>query len=369
MMGDVWQKKKLDWGLLLPVVALGVIGVTVLYSAAASEPVYLQRMLCIKQATWILIGLAIACTSPFFNYKKLEGWAVAIYAVSIALLVCVLLWGKSAGGARRWLSLGPVAMQPSELAKIAVVLILARYYNKHADMEGLGIKKIIIPILLTLVPFLLVVKQPDLGTALMIALVAASVTVFMKIEKRALYTLACMSAILAAAGWFFFLKGYQKERILTFLNPERDTLGAGYHVIQSKIAIGSGMIFGKGFMQGTQNALSFLPEQYTDFVFSVMAEEWGFVGSIVVLILYLLIIIWGLSIGYQCRDNFGIIMSVGITSIVFWHVAVNVGMVMGLLPVVGVPLPLISYGGSSVITFMIGIALLLNISMRRSGVE
>ena len=175
--------------------------------------------------------------------------------------------------------------------------------------------------------------------------------------------------VLVSLAWFFFLKGYQKQRILTFLNPDRDPLGAGYHIIQSKIAIGSGMLFGKGFLKGTQNALSFLPEQHTDFILSVLAEEWGFLGTAFVLVLYLLLLIWGLNIAYGCRDTFGTILAVGVTSMFFWQVFINVGMVMGLLPVVGVTLPLISYGGSSVVTSLVGIGILMNISMRRFMVE
>ncbi|MFZ5563264.1 MAG: rod shape-determining protein RodA [Thermodesulfobacteriota bacterium] len=366
---ESWEKKQFEWGLLLPVAALGIIGVIVIYSASASDPSHAQRMLSVKQAVWFLIGMATVGCSLLFSYKRLDGWAVAIYIISLLLLVCVIVFGKEAGGSRRWLPVGPVAVQPSELAKIAVVIILARYYGRQASTDGLGLKKLLVPILLVGLPFILIVVQPDLGTAMLLALIATFITLFMKVEKKTLFLLSGAAGGMIAVGWFFLLKGYQKQRILTFLNPDRDPLGAGYHIIQSKIAIGSGMIFGKGFMKGTQNALAFLPEQHTDFILSVLAEEWGLVGVSLVLFLYLMVIIWGISIGYQCKDNFGIILAVGVTAMIFWQVAVNVGMVMGLLPVVGVPLPLISYGGSSVVTFMIGIGLLLNISMRQSGVE
>ena len=216
---------------------------------------------------------------------------------------------------------------------------------------------------------MLIVMQPDLGTALVVVLIAASMTVFVKIEKRLFLSMIVACGVTVPLIWMFFLKGYQKQRILTFLNPDRDPLGAGYHIIQSKIAIGSGMFTGKGFLKGTQNALSFLPEQHTDFILSVLAEEWGFVGSVTVLLLYLLLIGWGVKIAYGCRDSFGTIMSVGITSMIFWQVFINVGMVMGLMPVVGVPLPLISYGGSSVVTTLIGIGILMNVSMRSFIVE
>lgn len=366
---ESWEKKQVEWGLLLPVLGLGIIGVIVLYSASASDPPHLQKLLCLKQTAWFIIGMLTVGGSLLFSYKRLDGWAMAIYIISLVLLVCVLVFGKEAGGSRRWLPIGPVALQPSELAKIAVVIILARYYGRQVSTDGLGLKKLLVPILLVGIPFALIVVQPDLGTAMLLALIATFVTIFIKVEKKTFYLLGGAAGVLAVVAWMFLLKGYQKQRVLTFLNPDRDPLGAGYHIIQSKIAIGSGMIFGKGFMKGTQNALAFLPEQHTDFILSVMAEEWGLVGVSLVLFFYLLIIIWGISIGYQCKDNFGIILAVGITAMIFWQVAVNVGMVMGLLPVVGVPLPLISYGGSSVVTFMIGIGLLLNISMRQSGVE
>ncbi|MBU4344661.1 MAG: rod shape-determining protein RodA, partial [Proteobacteria bacterium] len=220
------------------------------------------------------------------------------------------------------------------------------------------------PLILTLIPFLLIVNQPDLGTAILLILIAGSMTIFVKIEKRS-YIYITAFCFISVPLILFLLKGYQKQRILTFLNPDRDPLGAGYHIIQSKIAVGSGMIFGKGFLQGTQNILAFLPEQHTDFIFSVLAEEWGFVGSLAVLLFFLLLVIRGLTIAYGCRDTFGTILAGGITMLIFWQIVINTGMVMGLMPVVGIPLPFISYGGSSIITVMICIGILMNISMRR----
>jgi rod shape determining protein RodA len=260
--------------------------------------------------------------------------------------------------------MGPVSIQPSELAKIAVIIILARYYSKHANIGGLNLRELFIPFVLAIIPFILIVKQPDLGTGMIVLLIAGSMTIFVKIERRSLLCIITSCTIVVPLVWFF-LKGYQKQRILTFLDPERDPLGAGYHVIQSKIAIGSGMISGKGFLKGTQNALAFLPEQHTDFIFSVLAEEWGFVGAFLLLCLFLIFIIWGLNIAYRCREPFGTIIAVGVTAMIFWQVFINIAMTMGLMPIVGVTLPFISYGGSSVITTMICVGLLLNISMRR----
>lgn len=364
-----WSDKQYEWGLLVPVVLLGLVGLLALYSASASDPSAFQRALCMKQGARIGGGLMLVLICLLFNYKTLDSWAAGIYLLSVGLLVGVIFFGKEAGGAQRWLTLGPVTIQPSEFAKLAVVVVLAKYYARNATLEGFTLRTLIAPIVLTLIPCLLIIKQPDLGTAILVMMIAGFMTVFVKIKKRTLSILAGVPIVLFPFAWFFGFKEYQRQRILTFLDPQRDPLGSGYHIIQSKIAIGSGMITGKGFMQGTQNALAFLPEQHTDFILSVLAEEWGFVGGAVVLFLYLLVLIWAISIAYQCRDDFGIILATGITAMIFWQVFVNIGMVMGLMPVVGVPLPLISYGGSSVITFMLGIGILLNISRKRLGVD
>ena len=363
------RKKQADWGLLLPVLLVGIIGAVTLYSAAASEPESLQRGLFFRQLVWLSGGLGLVLISLVFDHKTLYTWAEGIYLACIALLVGVLFFGTEAGGARRWLPLGPVAIQPSEFVKLAIVIILAKHYARHASDGKLTLRQLVRPVVIIAVPFTLIYFQPDLGTAMIMVLVALSLTMFVGISRRTLYLLTGVGLILAPLTWFFFFHDYQKLRILTFLNPNRDPLGAGYHIIQSKIAIGSGMITGKGYLQGTQNALAFLPEQHTDFILSVLAEEWGFMGTSLVLLLYLLIIVWAISIGYHSRDLFRQLLSVGVAATIFWPVFVNAGMVMGLLPVVGVPLPLISYGGSSTISFMLGIGLLLNISMRRSPME
>ncbi|OEU68357.1 MAG: rod shape-determining protein RodA [Desulfobacterales bacterium PC51MH44] len=356
--------KYFDWGLLGLTVILGFLGLVTLYSAVSSATPTPQKTLYFKQLIWYGAGLTLMVISFLFNYKLLDRWAHAIYAICILLLICVLLFGKYVGGATRWLVLGPVSMQPSELVKIAVIISLARYYSKLASTRGFTLRELLTPFILMIIPFILIVKQPDLGTAMLVVLIAGSMTVFVKIERRSLVYIIASCTIMGPLVWFF-LKDYQKQRIITFINPDLDPLGTGYHLIQSKIAIGSGMIFGKGFLQGTQKALSFLPEQHTDFIFSVLAEEWGFVGSVVLLLIFLMLIIWGLNVAYRCRDPFGTILSIGITAMIFWQVFINIGMAMGLMPIVGVPLPFISYGGSSIITMMICIGLLINVSMRR----
>ena len=357
-----------DWGLLGIMILLGFIGISTLYSAVTAGEVNPQKILYIKQLAWFCAGLVLMVISITFNYKLLDRWSMIIYAICIILLISVLFFGKYVSGSRRWLLLGPISIQPSEFAKISVIIALAGYYSKHAYTRGYTLRDLLNPLLLVSIPVLLIVRQPDLGTAGVIVLIAGSMTLFVKIEKRSLIYIVLSGMITVPLVWFF-LKEYQKQRILTFLSPDRDPLGTGYHIIQSKIAIGSGTLFGKGYLKGTQNALSFLPEQHTDFIFSVFAEEWGFVGSAIIIILFLLLIIWGINIAYGCRDPFGIILAVGISSMIFWHVFINIGMVMGLMPVVGIPLPFVSYGGSSVATMMICIGLLINVSMRRFMIE
>ena len=353
-----------DWGLLGLTLMIACIGLVTLYSAVTAETPEPQKILFYKQLVWFGVGLVAMVVAFLFNYKLLDRWAPTIYIICILLLVAVLFMGKYAGGSKRWLILGPVSIQPSELVKLSVILILARYFSKDAYTRGFTLRELIRPAFFILIPFVLIVRQPDLGTAMLVMLIAGSITLFVKIERRSLIALIMSGAVLVPLVWFV-LKPYQQQRILVFLNPDNDPLRAGYHIIQSKIAIGSGMLTGKGYLKGTQNALSFLPEEHTDFIFSVLAEEWGFIGSLVLVLLFLIFIFWGLNVAIACREPFGTIVAVGVTAMIFWQTIINIGMAMGLMPVVGVPLPFISYGGSSVLTTAIGIGLLLNVSMRR----
>jgi rod shape determining protein RodA len=357
-----------DWGLMGLAILIGCIGLTTLYSAVTAETPTPQKVLFFKQLLWFSVGLVAMVASFLFNYKLLDRWAQPIYFACIALLLTVLLFGKYVGGSRRWLIIGPVSFQPSELVKIAVIISLARYYSKDAKTRGFTLRELIRPMMIILLPVLLIGMQPDLGTAGLVLLIAGSITVFVKIERRSFAYLIASGTVLVPLIWLF-LKEYQKKRILVFLDPDRDPLGAGYHIIQSKIAIGSGMLSGKGFLEGTQNALSFLPEEHTDFIFSVLAEEWGFLGSVALVLLFLILIFWGLNVAHGCRESFGTILAVGITAMIFWQVFINIGMSMGLMPVVGVPLPFVSYGGSSVLISAISIGLLLNVSMRRFMID
>ncbi|MFP4194056.1 MAG: rod shape-determining protein RodA [Desulfobacterales bacterium] len=355
-----------DWWLLGITLLLGSIGILLIYSALNAGDYNPGTGLYIRQAVWFAAGLVLMIFSFMFSYRRLERWAPVIYALCLLLLIIVMVqaFGKTIGGSTRWLGFGPFNLQPSEPMKLAVVLLLARYYARRIKPEGLVLKDLAPALLITGLPFLLIALQPDLGTAGIIVLVAASMTFFVKIERRTFYALAVLVVIALPLGWYL-LEDYQRTRVMMLFFPEKDALGAGYHILQSKIAVGSGMLYGKGYMEGTQNILSFLPEQHTDFIFTVIAEEFGFAGSIFLVIIYLLLISFGLNIAYVCRDAFGTIMAVGITSMIFWQSIINIGMVMGVMPVVGMPLPLVSYGGSSLVTVLLGIGLLLNISMRR----
>ncbi|MCF8093305.1 MAG: rod shape-determining protein RodA [Desulfotignum sp.] len=354
-----------DWGFLVIILLIGSAGLGILYSAVtAGWQGTGLHYLFEKQMIWMGAGFAVMMVILVIDFRELDKLNLFVYAVCVALLISVYFFGQSGGGSRRWLVLGPVSMQPSELMKIALIISLSSLYADTVSPEGLNFRNLVKPALLCIIPVFLIVNQPDLGTGLMLLLIAGSITLFVKVEKKVVFTLAALGGCIVPLVWFAGLKAYQKARILTFLDPDRDPLGTGYHIIQSKIAIGSGMITGKGFLQGTQNALSFLPEQHTDFILSVLAEEWGLVGCSVLLVLYFVLLLWGLNISYNCRNMFGSILAFGITSMIFWQIFINIGMVMGLMPVVGVPLPLVSYGGSSVITNMVGFGILLNISMR-----
>ncbi len=352
-----------DWVLLLVVCVLAGIGIINLYSATASWQA-MATPLYLKQIFWLSGGLLLALLVCCFDYRHLEHFAAHAYVLTVGLLLFVLLVGKTSMGATRWIDLGFFNLQPSEVVKIVMVLLLARIFSVTAHPLGYRIGELWLPALLLLIPVGLILKQPDLGTALMVVFIAMSMLLFAGLQRTTMIGLSVLGLLAATAGWFG-LHDYQKQRIKTFLDPEADPLGSGYHIIQSKIAVGSGGFFGKGFLQGTQSQLSFLPERHTDFAFSVFAEEWGFAGSCLLLLGYLLLIIWGIYIARHAADRFGMFLALGVTAMIFWHIVVNLGMVIGLLPVVGVPLPLFSYGGTSMVTTMLGVGLLMSVSMRR----
>lgn len=351
-----------DWGLLAITLLIAGVGLLQLYSAVHAGG--MQSIVYYKQIIWLSSGLFLMALSFVFNYKHLDKWALIIYLVCLLLLIGVLVFGKQAGGSTRWLAIGPFTVQPSEPVKLGVIIFLAKYLASKAKPEGLSFRELLAPFLITALPFSLIASQPDLGTAGIIVLIAGSMAAFVKIEKTTFIALCLIFLVILPVAWNL-LEPYQQERLLTLVFPNNDPLGTGYHIRQSKIAVGSGMLLGKGFLNGTQKMLAFLPEQHTDFIFSVMAEEWGFVGAFGLLLVYLFLIVFGLNIAHGCRDKFGTILAVGITAMFFWQIFINIGMVIGIMPVVGMPLPLMSYGGSSILTGLLGIGLLMNISMRR----
>jgi rod shape determining protein RodA len=351
-----------NWGLLLLLCCIAGIGFAMLYSAANGhwQPWASKQM--IRFVVAVMVMLAVAAVNLRFWLR----WAYSIYGCTFLLLVAVELRGAVGMGAQRWIDLGIIQLQPSEMMKIALVLVLARYFSALTPEEIGRPTRLAAPALLVLLPAALVMKQPDLGTAMMLVLTGGAIFFLVGVRwwKFAL--------VLAAGGaavpiLWRFLKDYQKARIASFLNPESDPLGAGYHSLQSKIAIGSGGLFGKGFLMGSQSHLSFLPERQTDFIFTMLAEEFGLVGGLVLLGLYTLIFVYGFAIAFRSRSHFGRLLALGVTVNFFLYVFINTAMVMGLIPVVGVPLPLISYGGTSMLTVMYGFGLMMCVYVHRDA--
>jgi len=299
------------------------------------------------------------------DYRHYERLGYALYAAGVVLLLLVFILGREIRGSSRWIYIGSYSFQPSEFMKLLLVIALAKYLHDYPRNEGRTLKDLVIPALLTSVPTTLVMFQPDLGTGLILILVFVSVCALMRLQTRSLIGLGVSVAILAPVFWSHGLRGYQNERINAWLNPDENILGYNWDAHQARIAVGNGGWLGQGFMKGSQNQFLFLHEQHSDFPFPVFAEEWGFVGSIALIAIYTLLVLWCLRIASIAKDRFGAVLAIGVGSIVFWHVVFNLGMVTGLLPVVGVTLPLFSYGGSSVMTVLIGVGLVMNVSMRR----
>jgi rod shape determining protein RodA len=342
-------------------VLLVLTGLSSIYSATYSHGPYIYQ----KQTSWIGIGALFMLLVIVLDYSLLARFAYHIFSISVLILAGTLLLGRPVAGAQRWLSLGFISFQPSEFAKIALIVVLARFLStRKIPPKGLNLKGLIIPGSILLIPFFLVVKGPDLGTALIFFLIFCSMMLTVKVRIKTLAGLVFAFTPAVPLAWVS-LKDYQKARLLSFLNPASDPLGSGYHVLQSKIAIGSGGLLGKGFTKGTQGSLMFLPEHHTDFIFPIVAEEWGIVGSFTVLALFLTLILRGINTAKNSKDRFGFLVALGISSMFFWHVVVNIGMASGLLPVVGVPLPFLSYGGSFLFTSLVSVGILVNIGMRR----
>lgn len=360
--------RKMDMKLLLSVTAIIVISLIVIGSATHVNTPSEERYWYVqRQGMFALINAGIAIFLMNFDYKMLQRYGNKMYIFNLVMLLAVMFVGQSALGAQRWIQLGPITLQPSEFSKIIMIVSLAAILqDKVGKLNSLSD---LLPVAAYVgVPFLLVMKQPDLGTSLVFMAIFFGMIFACGINLKLLAGIfgtgiACMPLL------WHVLKDYQKMRIMVFLDPNVDPLGSGYHIIQSKIAIGSGMLFGKGLFEGTQSQLNFLPENHTDFIFAVVGEEWGFIGTVVLLLLYLMVLWRGIQIARQAQDSFGTLLAVGITSMLAFHVLVNVGMTAGIMPVTGIPLPFMSYGVSALTTNIWAITILMNIYLRNQKLQ
>ena len=347
--------KKLDFNLIFCIILLSAISLLVMYSTDGGEILYHTKSHFIKLITFFSLMMVIS----FFNIKLWHVTSYFIYFIIILLLIWVSIYGIKVSGSQRWINLYFIVLQPSELMKIGIILCLAKYYHRLKIENVNSFTTIIISLSIIIVPIILVLSQPDLGTSILIAL-SGLIVLWLGGVKMKYFFISLISFLISLPFIISFLKPYQKMRILTFLDPDRDPLGAGYQIIQSKIAIGSGGITGKGFLKGTQSYLEFLPEKHTDFIFTLFSEEFGFVGSICLLLIYSIIIIRIIRIGAISRSNFAKLFCFGFAFAIFIYIVVNLSMVLGLLPIVGSPLPILSFGGSSLLATMIGFGIVLS---------
>ncbi len=352
-----------DWRLAASAAGLAALSVLIIYSTSGLHSSLFRRSLYLKQATWAVMGLFAMILLCRLHYRTIWRFAYPIYGVILTGLLLTALIGRAGLGAQRWLSIGPFAFQPSEFMKLSLIVLLARYFEDHKD-DLRAPRTFILPILLTLLPAALVLRQPDLGTAIMLLFTSASILVLMGLKMRYFVMLGTLGAVITPVLWRF-LRDYQKSRLLVFIDPGMDPMGAGYHLAQSKIAVGSGGLIGKGWMAATQSQLNFLPANHTDFIFAGLAEQLGFIGSLGLLLLYAYLFSKGLRLAKDARDLFTMVTSFGIVSMMALQVVINIGMVVGIMPVVGIPLPLLSYGGSAMLMNMLAVGLLLNIRMHR----
>ena len=349
------------WGLVLVMTVIAAVGVMVLYSIASGSWEPWAGSHAIRYGVALIIMLTIAV----IDIRVWGAIAYPMYGGALILLIAVEIVGDIALGAQRWLDLGFIRLQPSEFMKIGMVLALARYYHDLPDGATTSIRGHIIPILMLALPAGLIMHQPDLGTALLVVGAAVVIIFLAGLAWKWVIAGGLAAATMVPLAFFFILHDYQRERVLTFLTPDRDPLGAGYHVTQSKIAIGNGGFFGQGFMQGSEAQLDFLPEKHTDFIFTNIAEEFGLIGALFVLSLYVVAIIYAIGIARNARTTFGKLVSAGMAATLFLYVVINALMIMGLAPVVGVPMPLLSFGGTAMLTIMVGYGLVLNVKVHR----
>lgn len=343
-----------------------IIGTFNLYSATHTNPNPKMANLFKTQIMWYSLALCIGGIVSFINPRKLFRSSYVIYSLNILLLILVFLVGKKALGAQRWIDLGPFHIQPSELMKISLVLALGRWYSRSTPERTLSLKKLIIPSIIALIPTILIIMEPDLGTGLLLLLILMTVTLYRGLKGKTIIIIAIFGLLSGSIMYQFGLKEYQRKRIYTFINPRQDAKGSGYNAIQSEIAIGSGRFLGKGFGKSSQASLQYLPENHTDFVFSIYNEEHGLIGSIFLIGLYLFLFLKMIWLSGVASRFYHSVVCIGIMSIFFWHTFINMCMVMGLMPIVGLPLPLMSYGGSSLLTFGICGGIITSISNSRN---
>ena len=352
--------QSINYPLLGLIITLFFVGLAALYSISNGD----FNSWPLKHSQRFILGLIIFFIVVFFDLRLIFGYAYVIFFLSIVSLAIIPFFGIESNGATRWINIAGISLQPSEFVKYTLILALAKYFHSINNDSGF-IKTLIIPLIITIVPVLLVITQPDLGTALIILI--GGISLFWISGLNYKYFIVGVFSILCSLPVLWqYLKDYQKDRVLTFFNPERDPLGNGYHIMQSKIALGSGGIFGKGYMEGTQSHLNFLPEMQTDFIFTMLGEEFGFIGTLLLLLIYAALIMISIRLALKSRSLFSKYLSLGVCNVFFIYVFVNIGMVTGLLPVVGVPLPFISYGGSSMLAVMFGFGLLMNCYINRN---
>jgi rod shape determining protein RodA len=356
-----------DWITLAFALAVVMLSVLLLYSAAHSHAEYLAGI-HMKQLSWLGVALLVMLAALYPDYQIFCRHPYLLYALAIGGLIAVLLFGRMINGAQRWLEVGPWRLQVGEFVKPIIILLLARHFSadqeKQQENSLLNLRDLPVPLFFVGLPFLLIVKQPDLSTAMVLLTIFGVMVSVIGLERKTLLCICVLGICIIPLAWQL-LAEYQRNRILSLLNPQSNLLGAGYHSWQSKIAIGSGGPWGKGFLAGTQSRLNFLPEKHTDFIFAILAEEMGFAGVFVVLILFSGLILQGLNIAYRARDRLGALIATGIVTLLATQIFLNIGMTIGLLPVIGLPLPLLSYGGSSLVTTFFCLGLLMNIRMRR----
>lgn len=362
--------KKTERTILFITIVILFFSLLTLYSSCHVKGEFLRRDIFFKQVVWIFVGLLVMWVFSGIDYRKFWDFAWALYILTVISLLLVLIFGRSVLGAQRWLELGGFNFQPSEFGKLVLIVVLSRYFSKKSFEELAIVKKqssilkgFIIPLVITGVPAFLILAQPDLGTTIIYLFIFMILVFFVGVRLR--YILVSLSLFLLISPFIWLsLRDYQKDRLLVFLNPNRDPLGAGYTIIQSKIAVGSGRLFGKGWFSGTQNQLNFLPERHTDFIYSTIGEEWGFLGSIILIILFYILIRRILRLTGLVHDPFAKNLCLCIAVLIFIQFFVNIAMTIGFMPVVGLPLPFISYGGSSLISFLLLTGIVLNISKR-----